>query len=346
MVINNIVHLDIKLENMLLDEQYNLKICDFGVSRKHKREKLEHLTYYVGTKNYYSPQIYDAKKNNGQIKFNGFKNDIYSLGICLFILVTGKLPFQNYNEYEDAISNFDSFFKKFETVNNINNPLSEEFKELFKRMISRSEEDRPSIEEIDKSLNIKDDELKKLEADLIKEFTKREDDINEIKHPTVKARDYYDNNQDNRTSGVEIIFTEEKPFPINEKELDNYIKIIGNLQYSRFMNTLYKELEKYNRKKEENEKWLQFTITVEREENNDEDNDMEEELKKELEEEIENEEEEEENDEIEQDLKIKITLCENSNNEIYLKFLKESGDLEEYYDIFKKIVNIIKDKIL
>ena len=344
---NEIVHLDIKLENILLDEQYNLKISNFTSSVKGERKKLENLKYHVGTKNYYSPQIFFAKEfKKPKIKFNGFKNDIYSLGICLFILVTGKLPFQDYKEYEDAISNFDSFFKKFETVNNINKPLSEEFKELFKRMISRSEEDRPSIEEIDKSLNVKDDELKKLEADLIKEFTKREDDINEIKHPTVKALDYYDNNQDNRTSGVEIIFTEEKPFPINEKELDNYIKIIGNLQYSRFMNTLYKELEKYNRKKEENEKWLQFTITVEREENNDEDNEMEEELKKELEEEIENEEEEEENDENEQDLKIKITLCENSNNEIYLKFLKESGDLEEYYDIFKKIVNIIKDKIL
>ena len=334
---------------MLLDEQYNLKICDFGVSRKHKREKLEHLTYYVGTKNYYSPQIYDAKKNNAQIKFNGFKNDIYSLGICLFILVTGKLPFQNYNEYEDAISNFDSFFKKFETVNNINKPLSEEFKELFKRMISRSEEDRPSIEEIDKSLNIKDDELKKLEADLIKEFKKREVEINEIKHPTMEAPDYYDNNQDDRASGVEINFTEQKPFPIDEKELDNYIKINGNLQCSRFMNTLYKKLEKYDREKDE--EWLEFTITFKGEEINYEDIDeMEEEFKKELEEEKkieeeENEEEEEEEEENDDKLKIKITLCENSNNKYYLRFLKESGDLEKYHDKIKEIKKIIEEII-
>ena len=339
---NEIVHLDIKLENILLDEQYNLEICDFGSSVKDERRKLENLKNHVGTKNYYSPQIFYAKEfKKPKIKFNGFKNDIYSLGICLFILVTGKLPFQDYNEYNDAKSNFDSFFQNFEETNNFNEPLSEEFKELFKRMISFKEGNRPSIEEIDKSLNdiksLKDDELKKLEADLIKEFKKREGKINEIKHPTMEAPDYYDNNQDDRASGVEINFTEQKPFPIDEKELDNYIKINGNLQCSRFMNTLYKKLEKYDREKDE--EWLEFTITFKGEEINYEDIDeMEEEFKKELEEEKKIE--EEENDE---ELKIKITLCENSNNEYYLRFLKESGDLKEYYDTFKKIVKIIEE---
>ena len=348
---NEIVHLDIKLENILLDEQYNLKISNFTSSVKGERKKLENLKYHVGTKNYYSPQIFFAKEfKKPKIKFNGFKNDIYSLGICLFILVTGRLPFQDYIEYNDAKSNFDSFFQNFEETNNFNEPLSKEFKELFKRMISFKEGNRPSIEEIiNEYLNdiksLKDDELKKLEADLIKEFKKREVEINEIKHPTMEAPDYYDNNQDDRALGVEIIFTEQKPFPINEKELDNYIKIKGNLQCSRFMNTLYGSLKKYD--KDKDEEWLEFTITVEREEINDEDsNKMEEEFKEELEEKKEKEEENDEKKEENDDkLKIKITLCENSNNKYYLRFLKESGDLEKYHDKIKEIKKIIEEII-
>ena len=278
------------------------------------------------------------------------------LEFVYLFLVTGRLPFKDYNEYNDARLDFDSFLTKFEKVNNINKLLSEEFKELFKRMISFKEENRPSIEEIiDNYLkdikSLKDDELKKLEEDLNNEFQNREVDINEIKHQELEICDNDENNQDDRTSGEEIIFTDEKPFPINEKEFDNYIKINGNLQCTQFMNILYEGLKNYDREKDK--EWLEFTITVERDKINEEDsNKIEEVFKKELEKEEEENEEEGDDDESEQELKIKLTLCEKSNiceksnNEYYLRFLKESGDWEEYYDKFKEIVKIIKEEIL
>ena len=79
----NICHRDIKLENILLDENYNPKLCDFGLSEFNK----ENLTESVGTVNYAAPEILEQKP------YNGFKIDIFSLGVTLLTLVTGATGF-------------------------------------------------------------------------------------------------------------------------------------------------------------------------------------------------------------------------------------------------------------
>ena len=81
----DITHRDLKLENLLLDSAYNIKICDFGFVKDECMKDLSKT--YCGSKSYASPEIlrgepYDPKKS-----------DIWAIGVILYIFVTGKMPF-------------------------------------------------------------------------------------------------------------------------------------------------------------------------------------------------------------------------------------------------------------
>ena len=82
----NILHRDIKLDNILLDEHNNPMICDFGISRK--MEKGEVINEQCGTPAYIAPEIILEKG------YSGLKADIWSLGVMLYALLTGKMPFK------------------------------------------------------------------------------------------------------------------------------------------------------------------------------------------------------------------------------------------------------------
>lgn len=82
----NIIHRDLKLENMLLEtpQDNNIKIIDFGASTYYKPGKLESLR--VGTVNYIAPEVLKKKYNE--------KCDIWSCGVIMYILLSGTLPFK------------------------------------------------------------------------------------------------------------------------------------------------------------------------------------------------------------------------------------------------------------
>ena len=81
-----ICHRDIKLENILLDEQGNPKLIDFGFSTCIPNDKK--VKIFCGTPSYMSPEIVQ------KIEYNGPPADVWALGVLLYALLTGTFPFK------------------------------------------------------------------------------------------------------------------------------------------------------------------------------------------------------------------------------------------------------------
>ena len=74
----NVVHRDLKLENILVDEELNLKVVDFGFATF---RKINNLKTYRGTMTYMAPEIKENKV------YDGIKIDLFSTAVILFIIV-------------------------------------------------------------------------------------------------------------------------------------------------------------------------------------------------------------------------------------------------------------------
>ncbi|WAQ85410.1 hypothetical protein PtA15_6A38 [Puccinia triticina] len=85
----NICHRDLKPENLLLDKANNIKIADFGMAAWEASGKL--LETSCGSPHYASPEIVAG------INYHGSSSDIWSCGVILFALLTGRLPFDDEN---------------------------------------------------------------------------------------------------------------------------------------------------------------------------------------------------------------------------------------------------------
>ncbi|WP_394233392.1 Stk1 family PASTA domain-containing Ser/Thr kinase [Niallia oryzisoli] len=90
---NHIIHRDIKPQNILMDQNGNVKITDFGIAMALSATSITQTNSVLGSVHYLSPE-----QARGGVATN--KSDIYSLGIVMFELLTGRLPFSG----ESAVS--------------------------------------------------------------------------------------------------------------------------------------------------------------------------------------------------------------------------------------------------
>ena len=110
-----IVHRDIKLENILLDLNNIIKICDFGVGKLIKPNTI--LKDQCGTPVYMAPEIL---KGNG---YKGFPVDVWSAGVALYIMLSGTLPFNKDKDHDLEYSILNNNIKEIKDISDEGNNL-------------------------------------------------------------------------------------------------------------------------------------------------------------------------------------------------------------------------------
>ena len=341
-----ICHRDIKNDNIILDENLHIKICDFGFSTNNK----ENLEDYIGTKKYAAPELLEGKP------YDGFKADIFSLGVVLFTLITGSFGFglgsvtDKYYQYI-AAKHFDSYWKE---ISKIIPKVSEDFKKLYIEMVSYNPDNRPkNIEEIFNSewmkdiKNMKEEELEKLEEELKEELMKRKEKSDnyyetetEEKNEDIKeTKGTRGGNNDNNIFDLSL-----KPnFAKTGLNMDNYIKLKGDeINPAKFMNNLCKKIENTLNEGcciEAFKNKFKFNVIFEegQKEEVNEENLIEEVKKIKI--------NQEENEAIkEKDTVIQIKIFESYNGGYLVRFTKKEGELDNYLERLKKIYSLIIKK--
>jgi serine/threonine-protein kinase len=89
-----VVHRDLKPENIMIDADDNIKLIDFGIAANagSRRITFAKLSNTMGTPDYISPEQVKGKRGDG-------RSDLYALGVILYEMLTGKVPFQGPNPF-------------------------------------------------------------------------------------------------------------------------------------------------------------------------------------------------------------------------------------------------------
>jgi serine/threonine protein kinase len=144
---SGIAHMDLKLENFLLGKDLNLKIIDFDLSYKDGEPRIRSK----GTANYRAPEV------RNMVCLNTIAADIYSMGIVLFALKTGGLPYledtlvDGYNLEELMMNGSEEFWNIHKHIQGDKVDFDEDFKSLFLSMVKPNPSERITLNGIKKS---------------------------------------------------------------------------------------------------------------------------------------------------------------------------------------------------
>jgi serine/threonine protein kinase len=133
---NGVVHRDLKPENIMIDDQDRIKLIDFGIAGKEGARRLTFakLSQVMGTPDYISPEQVKGKRGDG-------RSDIYTLGVMLYEMLTGKTPFQGPNPF--ATMN-DRLMNNPIPPRELNPEISPELQEVIYRAMEREPQNRYS----------------------------------------------------------------------------------------------------------------------------------------------------------------------------------------------------------
>ena len=319
-----IFHRDLKLDNIVIDEFFNPKICDFDMCT----DETGKLKDRCGTKSYMPPQKFEDKE------YKGDKADIFSLGCLLFSLIARHKGFSSANKndkvYNLVIENKkDTFFKTL----NIES-FDEDFKSLYYKMIAYNEEDRPTLDQIlnSKWLNeinsLKDEMKHQLEDEAKTAIINKKNYIDRVlKNNPFCLEEYgYVTSSinklvnkgigENKKKYIKEYFKQSSQLDYIDIDLEGeiYIEIIGGFDYYDFMNCFVNEINK-----EEKYKILDYKndykCNIQYKEN-------------------------EKGGDNSDNIIIKMKLYTTGEKEYLIRFLRKAGGLLEYYEKVRYISSL------
>jgi len=127
-----VIHRDLKPQNVMIDRDGNVKIMDFGIARSLKAKGITGAGVMIGTPEYMSPEQVEGKDADE-------RSDIYALGIVLYEMLTGKVPFEGETPLSVALK------QKTEIPENpqaINTQIAEDLSRLILRCLEKEKEKR------------------------------------------------------------------------------------------------------------------------------------------------------------------------------------------------------------
>jgi serine/threonine-protein kinase len=131
---HGVVHRDMKPENVMVDSQDNIKLIDFGIAGHEGSRRLTFakLSQVMGTPDYISPEQVKGKRGDG-------RSDVYALGVMLYEMLTGKVPFQGPNAF--AIMN-DRMLNNPIPPRELDPTISPQLQEIIYRALERDPKNR------------------------------------------------------------------------------------------------------------------------------------------------------------------------------------------------------------
>jgi serine/threonine protein kinase len=235
-----ISHGDIKLQNILLNSNFNIKLIDFGFARNIKDGLISEIT---SSRFYNAPEMFCCATKG----YDGVIADIFSLGIVLFILVMGFYPFDKPNMTDSRYKliskkDYHNFWKKCEQkISSISSytGVSHEFKDLFEKMVCYRPKERITINEIKKHPWIKelfknlgdneqDEKIDVNASDKKKLLSPKKNKVKHLSHnPSFNKKENNNNNIDNKSNysdGYNHLHIDENEASILDIEKENYPK--------------------------------------------------------------------------------------------------------------------------